>query len=138
MFAAGARRRPLMSTSVRTAPSPRKSTVAVPDAPFDISDDCPANTCGKLFSSCSKDVVPCNFGSWDVIVDTGDTEVRPFCGMRDPVTVTFSTGAAVESCAKAGEKPAAVAIAALAISVDLKVLSLEIFDTVDAPCAGAR
>lgn len=60
--------------------------------------------------------------------------------MREPVTVTRSTGAAAGagSCAEAGETPTAAAIAALAINADLKVFRFEMFDTADAPCAGAR
>jgi len=68
----------------------------VPDEPFDTSEPWFAITCGMLLSSVSALLAPCSFASVFEMVETGDVDVRPFCGMREPVTTTFSTAS---SCA---------------------------------------
>src|SRR3954469_22804089 len=95
-------RRPLIRTSVRREPRPRRLTVAVPVEPFEMFEPCDANDCGSELMRSSVRVVPCNFTSWLDSTVTGLAEVRFGCGMRVPVMtmscepLTFSPVADVD------------------------------------------
>src|SRR5947207_2764937 len=84
-------RRPLMRTSVRAAPRPRRSTVAAPVAALESMFPWLAKTCGRLLIRFSIDTgcsIAMSAGVMMVIglvlSRFGDT------GRREPVTVSFS------------------------------------------------
>ncbi len=99
----GPRRRPSISTRVRCEPRPRRLTLAVPVAPFEMLELIPANTCGSWFSRSAVWVVPVSLTSSLLTTWTGLELVRFGCGMREPVTTispTVAPGAGV-LCANA-------------------------------------
>src|SRR3546814_2899238 len=69
----GSRRRPLTNTSVRVAPSPRRSTEAVPVEKFDRLPPWPPNAWGSELTRSSTRVVPCNRASTAPITVIGLT-----------------------------------------------------------------
>ena len=54
----GWRRRPLTSTRLRLEPRPRRLTVAVPEAPFEMFEPCAAKDCGSELIRSSVRLVP--------------------------------------------------------------------------------
>ena len=92
-------RRPLTSTSVRFAPSPRRLSVAVPVDAF----DCPAfwfvNTCGRFRNASSTRTVPWDNRSSASVRIIGLALVRSGLRIRDPVTTSSS------SCRSVGSAP---------------------------------
>ena len=92
----GGRRRPLTSTSDRSAPSPRRFTVAVPVAPFDFPEFWNENTCGRRLSASSTRTVPCDSRSSARVRTNGLVLVSTGFGIRVPVT---TMSASSSSCA---------------------------------------
>lgn len=103
------RRRPSISTRVRLARRPRRSTVAVPVAPLEMAEPWEANTCGSWFTRSSVRVMPRIITSWEPTVVTGLTLSRLGDGMRVPVTTTSATSSA-PAAAWATAGPAAVSV----------------------------
>src|SRR5512146_2532866 len=73
----GIRRRPLISTNVRCGPKPRRLTLDVPEAPLEAMLPWSATTCGRLLSTSSIEVVPCDAISFALIAVTGLIDFSP-------------------------------------------------------------
>ena len=119
----GIRRLPSISTRVRPHPRPRKSTVAVPDAPLEMFDPWPAKACGNWLITSSTRTTPASWIWSEPSTLTGLTLVRFGSGMREPVTtnsvtaVPLSATWVVAVCAKA--PPAEMAATATPVIMEV-------------------
>ena len=128
----GVTRVPLISTSVRFEPRPRRLTVAVPlPGLFDVRSR-PGTVCGNVLSSDSVFTVPVISICSKPTVATGALDVKSFFLMREPVTVISSSSPAPSSCASADgaadnpTRPAFTASASLTAFLTFRFLAMRI------------
>ena len=101
VLVAGTKRRPLISTRVRSGARPRRSTVAVPSPPLLTCAPSPGTICGSSFRTSSTLTVPFCLKNSSLTTEIGLGLSRSARRMRDPVTTTSSTGAALADSAAA-------------------------------------
>ena len=89
-------RRPLIITSVLLAPIPRRSSVALPDAPLETYELSAASSWGRLLRKSSILLIPDALMSTEDATITGLELSKPSLLMRLPVTTTSSSASSWE------------------------------------------